>query len=101
MQPEELKKKFDFEIGQNPRNLESIIEDCGLALYYQVRTGKLYCQQWLPLYPLECFRQLAITNRSIHWPNSIDQSLYQFWTVFAFDCNLESQAIEPLSELQI
>ncbi|KAH9398284.1 glutamate decarboxylase gad1 [Tyrophagus putrescentiae] len=38
-QPEELKKHFDFEIGKNPRNLESIIEDCALALYHQVRTA--------------------------------------------------------------
>lgn len=39
-QPEELLKKFDFEIGETPRNLESIIEDCARALANQVKTGK-------------------------------------------------------------
>ena len=40
IQPEELLKKFDFEIGQNPRNLEQTIQDCAAALYHQVRTGE-------------------------------------------------------------
>ncbi|UXI17985.1 hypothetical protein NH340_JMT03928 [Sarcoptes scabiei] len=37
--PEELKHKFDFEIGCEPRNLELIVNDCASALYYQVRTA--------------------------------------------------------------
>ena len=40
IQPDELKKRFDFEIGPHPRNLELIIQDCASALYHQVRTGK-------------------------------------------------------------
>lgn len=40
--PEELKHKFDFEIGCEPRNLELIVNDCASALYYQVRTGKFF-----------------------------------------------------------
>lgn len=40
IQPEEMKKQFDFEIGPNSRNLELIIQDCASALYHQVRTGK-------------------------------------------------------------
>lgn len=40
MQPQELKKVFDFEIGPKPRNLELLIQDCASALYHQVRTGK-------------------------------------------------------------
>lgn len=41
LQPDELMKKFDFGLGENPHNLESIVQDCAAALYYQVRTGKL------------------------------------------------------------
>lgn len=38
--PKEMKNKFNFDIGAEPRNLELIVQDCAQALYYQVRTGK-------------------------------------------------------------
>ena len=37
--PDELRKHFDFHIPDDPRELETLIEDCRLALKYQVRTG--------------------------------------------------------------
>lgn len=38
--PDEMKTKFNFNIGKEPINLEQIVHDCAQALYYQVRTGK-------------------------------------------------------------
>ena len=40
--PEEMKMKFNFDIGEEPLNLEQIVRDCAQALYYQVRTGKFF-----------------------------------------------------------
>ncbi|KAH9420767.1 glutamate decarboxylase gad1 [Dermatophagoides pteronyssinus] len=37
--PEEMKMKFNFDIGEEPLNLEQIVRDCAQALYYQVRTA--------------------------------------------------------------
>ncbi|OTF81881.1 hypothetical protein BLA29_004099 [Euroglyphus maynei] len=36
--PEEMKTKFNFNIGKEPINLEQIVNDCAQALYYQVKT---------------------------------------------------------------
>ncbi|XP_046915209.1 glutamate decarboxylase isoform X2 [Dermatophagoides farinae] len=37
--PDEMKTKFNFNIGKEPINLEQIVHDCAQALYYQVRTA--------------------------------------------------------------
>lgn len=85
MQPHELKKKFDFEIGPSPRNLESTIQDCASALYYQVRTGECTQISISGLGPTKAI-EVTIAGRPFLLVQMNVIILYEYWFESIFLC---------------